>query len=110
MLIFYYTVAILCNWRVKIVPSRDFLFSAITQFIAQKSKARGKNRRPRSTRVFGGGHFGHDLPVAGLEQRDYLLTLELVNFETGKTEKESAEIRKGYHKSRLGKLRNYGKS
>ena len=43
-------------------------------------------------------------------QRDYLLTLELVNFETGKTEKESAEIRKGYHKSRLGKLRNYGKS
>ena len=41
-------------------------------------------------------------------QRDYLLSLELVNFETGHTEKESAEIRKGYHKSRLGKLRNYG--
>ena len=41
-------------------------------------------------------------------QRDYLFTLELVNFETGHTEKESAEIRKGYHKSKLGKLRNYG--
>ena len=43
-------------------------------------------------------------------QRDYLLTLELVNFETGHTEKESAEIRKGYHKSKLGALRVYGKS
>lgn len=41
-------------------------------------------------------------------QRDYLLTLELVNLASGKTEKESAEIRKGYHKSRLGKLRIYG--
>lgn len=43
-------------------------------------------------------------------QRDYLLTLELVNMESGHTEKESAEIRKGYHKSKLGKLRIYGKS
>jgi hypothetical protein len=41
-------------------------------------------------------------------QRDYLLTLELVNLETGKTIKESAEIRKGYHKSKAGKLRHYG--
>ena len=41
-------------------------------------------------------------------QRDYLFTLELVNFETGHTEKESAKIRKGYHKSNLGKIRNYG--
>ena len=41
-------------------------------------------------------------------QRDYLFTLELVNLETGKTEKESAEIRKGYHKTKLGKIRNYG--
>jgi Peptidoglycan-synthase activator LpoB len=41
-------------------------------------------------------------------QRDYLFTLELVNFETGHTEKESAKIRKGYHKSKLGKIRNYG--
>ena len=41
-------------------------------------------------------------------QRDYLFTLELVNIKTGKTEKESAEIRKGYHQTKLGKLRNYG--
>ncbi|WP_010586079.1 hypothetical protein [Schlesneria paludicola] len=41
-------------------------------------------------------------------QRDYLLTLELVNLATGKTETESAEIRKGYHKSKLGKLKHYG--
>lgn len=41
-------------------------------------------------------------------QRDYLFTLELVNLESGKTEKESAELRKGYHKSKLGKLKHYG--
>jgi hypothetical protein len=41
-------------------------------------------------------------------QRDYLFTLELVNMETGKTEKESAEIRKGYHKTRVGSMRIYG--
>ena len=41
-------------------------------------------------------------------QRGYTLSLDLVNLETGKTVKESAELRKGYHKSRLGKLRHYG--
>lgn len=41
-------------------------------------------------------------------QRDYVLTLELVNIETGDFDKESATLRKGYHKTRLGKLRNYG--
>ncbi len=41
-------------------------------------------------------------------QRDYLLTLELVNVLTGDFTKESAELRKGYHKSKLSKLRNYG--
>jgi hypothetical protein len=41
-------------------------------------------------------------------QRDYLLTLELVNVTTGDFTKESAELRKGYHKSKLSKLRNYG--
>ena len=41
-------------------------------------------------------------------QRDYTFSLELVNFETGHTEKESTKIRKGYHKSKLGKIRNYG--
>ena len=40
-------------------------------------------------------------------QRDYVLTLELVDVNTGKFDKESAKIRKGYHTSRLGKLRNF---
>lgn len=40
-------------------------------------------------------------------QRDYLLTLELLNVNTGDYDKESAKVRKGYHASRLAKLRNY---
>ncbi len=40
-------------------------------------------------------------------QRDYLLTLELVDVRTGQFTKEQAEIRKGYHKSPMGKLANY---
>ncbi|MDY3562350.1 penicillin-binding protein activator LpoB [Gemmata sp. JC673] len=34
-------------------------------------------------------------------QKDYMLTLELVNIQTGTPDKESASIRKGYRKSRL---------
>ncbi len=41
------------------------------------------------------------------EQRDYLLTLELVNVRTGAYDKESAKIRKGYHKTRAGKWWHY---
>jgi len=41
-------------------------------------------------------------------QRDYLLSLEMVNLHTGETLKESAEIRKGYSKTRAGKWWNYG--
>jgi len=41
-------------------------------------------------------------------QRDYLLTMELVNVQNGQYDKESAKIRKGYHKSRLSKVRQYG--
>ncbi|MFG0335722.1 MAG: penicillin-binding protein activator LpoB [Maioricimonas sp. JB049] len=41
-------------------------------------------------------------------QRDYMLTLELVNIQTGDFDKESANLRKGYHKSALGKLKHYG--
>ena len=41
-------------------------------------------------------------------QRDYVLTLELTNIMTGQYDKESAKIRKGYHKSKLGKVRTYG--
>lgn len=40
-------------------------------------------------------------------QRDYLLTLEMVNIHTGVPVKTSAKIRKGYHKSVLGKLEHY---
>ena len=41
-------------------------------------------------------------------QRDYLLTLEIVNIHSGETVKESAKIRKGYSKTRLGKWWNFG--
>ena len=40
-------------------------------------------------------------------QRDYLLTLEMVDVKTGAFDKETATIRKGYHKTRLGKLKHY---
>ena len=40
-------------------------------------------------------------------QRDYLLTLEMVNVQTGDYDKESATLRKGYHKSVFGKLKHY---
>ena len=40
-------------------------------------------------------------------QRDYLLTLELIDVHTGKYDKQSAKIRKGYHKTRVGKWRIY---
>lgn len=40
-------------------------------------------------------------------QRDYVLTLDLVNINTGDYDKESATLRKGYHKSALGKLKHY---
>lgn len=41
------------------------------------------------------------------KQRDYLLTLELTNVHTGVYDKQSAEVRKGYHKSAMGRLWNY---
>lgn len=41
------------------------------------------------------------------EQRDYLLTLELVNVHTGHAEMESATIRKGYHKTPIHKAWHY---
>ena len=40
-------------------------------------------------------------------QRDYLLTLELVNIHNGTSQKTSEKIRKGYHKSVLGKVKHY---
>jgi len=41
-------------------------------------------------------------------QRDYLLTMEMVNLHSGDFVKESAKIRKGYHGNRTGKWWNYG--
>ncbi len=41
-------------------------------------------------------------------QRDYLLTLEMVNVHSGDFLKESAKLRKGYHRNRTGKWWNYG--
>ncbi len=43
----------------------------------------------------------------GDSQRDYLMTLELVDIQTGKNEKVSAKVRKGYHKSVLGRIKHY---
>ena len=40
-------------------------------------------------------------------QRDYLMTLELIDTRTGTYTKEQASIRKGYHTSYLGKAINY---
>jgi hypothetical protein len=37
-------------------------------------------------------------------QRDYLLTLELIDIHTGGVDKESATLRKGYYKSALNKM------
>ncbi len=41
-------------------------------------------------------------------QRDYTLTLEMVNLHSGDFLKESAKIRKGYNKTRAGKWWNWG--
>ena len=41
-------------------------------------------------------------------QRDYEITLEMVNMHSGEFLKESARIRKGYSKNRTGKWWNYG--
>lgn len=42
-------------------------------------------------------------------QRDYLLTLELLDIHSGESLKERAMLRKGYHKSRLAAIRQFGR-
>jgi hypothetical protein len=37
-------------------------------------------------------------------QRDYLLTLELVDIQTGEVEKQNAELSKGYHHSWMSRF------
>jgi hypothetical protein len=41
------------------------------------------------------------------QQRDYLLTLEMVDVHTGAYDKQSASISKGYHKTRAGRFWHY---
>jgi hypothetical protein len=43
-------------------------------------------------------------------QRDYVLTLELIDVRTGQYDKQSAEISKGYHHSRLSRWRAAAKA
>ena len=43
-------------------------------------------------------------------QRDYLLTLELVDLNTGRSDKESAKVRKGYHPNRFSGWMKYSGS
>jgi hypothetical protein len=40
-------------------------------------------------------------------QRDYKLTLELLDIHSGESLKEFADLRKGYHKSLLGRIKHY---
>jgi hypothetical protein len=40
-------------------------------------------------------------------QRDYLLTLEMINVNTGHYDKESAELRKGYQVSQVAKAKSF---
>lgn len=42
-------------------------------------------------------------------QRDYLLTLEMIDIHTGRYDKESAELRKGYNASAWNKLKNFAR-
>ena len=46
-------------------------------------------------------------PSNGDYQRDYGLTLELLDIHTGDSQKDSATLRKGYHKGIFGKLKHY---
>lgn len=55
-----------------------------------------------ATLTSGTTHAGQDY------QRDYLLTLEMIDLRSGDYDKESATLRKGYHRSPLGRLRQYG--
>lgn len=79
-----------------LVPSNMQLFTAVLQrdgqpvdYLLYATLTSGTTERNKSS------------------QRDYLLTLELVDTNTGAYTKEQATISKGYHKSPLGKLANY---
>ena len=48
-------------------------------------------------------HLGHDAQNQNY-QRDYLLTMEMVNVRTGHYDKQSATMTKGYHQTRMGRI------
>ena len=48
-------------------------------------------------------HLGHDAQNQNY-QRDYLLTMEMINVRTGDYDKQSATLTKGYYQTRLGRL------
>ncbi len=79
-----------------LVPSNMQLFTAVLQregqpvdYLLYAKLTSGSTERNSST------------------QRDYLLTLELVDTASGTQTKEQASIRKGYHSTYLGKAWNY---
>lgn len=79
-----------------LVPSNMQLFTAVLQregqpvdYLLYAKLTSGSTERNSST------------------QRDYLLTLELVDTASGTQTKEQASIRKGYHGTYLGKAWNY---
>ena len=39
-------------------------------------------------------------------QRDYLLTMEMINVRSGEYDKQSATLTKSYHQTRLGRMFN----
>ncbi len=79
-----------------LVPSNMQLFTAVLQregqpvdYLLYAKLTSGSTERNAST------------------QRDYLLTLELVDTASGTQTKEQASIRKGYHSTYIGKAWNY---
>ncbi len=66
------------------------------------SRTEGCQYRTSSTSITSGTTTSN-----GDYQRDYLLTMELLDIHTGESLKDSAMLRKGYHKSLLGKLKHY---
>jgi hypothetical protein len=86
----------------RLKPDELFIPSNMRQF----SDVMQQNGQPFDYLLFGTLTSGTTESNADY-QRDYLLTLELINVTTGQHDKESAKVRKGYHKSALGKAFKY---
>src|SRR5690606_36657503 len=110
----------------KIVQSQGF--DAVSRRVVEAALREARLRPdsllvPENMRIFTGLLERHGQPVDYLlfatitsgtttrndsQQRDYVLTLELVDVNTGSYDKQSAEIRKGYHKTAAGKWWHFG--